>query len=189
MNSPRPLPRLLLVLAAVAAVVLGLVSPASAAEPYCGITWGSLPKEGVGGSSSDWASVTDVRSGQHDCYDRLVVDLAGTSGAGYLVQYVPEVISDPKGDPVPLRGGAFLQIVVRVPSYDQAGNSTFNPADPQELVNTTGYATFRQAASAGGFEGTTQFGLGVRARLPFRVFNPAGPGSGGRLVLDVAHAW
>jgi hypothetical protein len=39
------------------------------------------------------------------------------------------------------------------------------------------------------FEGQTTFGLGVRARLPFRVLRLAGPGSGQRLVIDVAHRW
>jgi hypothetical protein len=32
-------------------------------------------------------------------------------------------------------------------------------------------------------------GLGVRARLPFRVFTLDGPGSMSRLVIDVAHHW
>jgi hypothetical protein len=32
-------------------------------------------------------------------------------------------------------------------------------------------------------------GLGVRARLPMRVFNLAGPGSRSRLVIDVTHHW
>jgi hypothetical protein len=32
-------------------------------------------------------------------------------------------------------------------------------------------------------------GLGVRARLPFRVFKLDGPGEGSRLVIDVAHQW
>jgi hypothetical protein len=56
-------------------------------------------------------------------------------------------------------------------------------------VNVTGYSTFRQVAWAGTFEGQTTVGLGVRARLPFRVFTLAGPGSGSRLVIDVAHRW
>jgi len=29
----------------------------------------------------------------------------------------------------------------------------------------------------------------VRARLPFRVLTLDGPGSGSRLVVDVAHYW
>jgi hypothetical protein len=48
--------------------------------------------------------------------------------------------------------------------------------------------------SAGSFEGYTTFGIGVRARLPFRVFVLDGRGSGGpnvgsRLVVDIAHNW
>jgi hypothetical protein len=42
---------------------------------------------------------------------------------------------------------------------------------------------------AGSFEGQTTLGLGVRARLPFRAFVLPGPGSGSRLVVDVAHRW
>jgi hypothetical protein len=53
----------------------------------------------------------------------------------------------------------------------------------------SGYRTFRQVAYAGSFEGQTTIGVGVRARLPFRVFTLAGPGSNSRLVIDVAHHW
>jgi hypothetical protein len=90
---------------------------------------------------------------------------------------------------VPLRGGAFLQVKVNAPSYDAYGNSTHNPANSKELSNVAGYQTFRQVASAGSFEGYSSFGLGVRARLPFRVFTLDGPGGGSRMVVDVAHFW
>jgi hypothetical protein len=53
----------------------------------------------------------------------------------------------------------------------------------------TGYRTFRQVAFLGTFEGYTTIGLGVRARLPFRVQVLAGPGAGSRLVIDVGHRW
>ena len=48
----------------------------------------------------------------------------------------------------------------------------------------TGYQTFRAAKYGGSFEGVTLFGLGVRARLPFRVFK-----LDDRIVVDVAHSW
>ena len=35
----------------------------------------------------------------------------------------------------------------------------------------------------------TTLGVGVRARLPFRVTMLPGPGGHTRLVLDVAHRW
>jgi len=88
-----------------------------------------------------------------------------------------------------LRGRAFLQITVTGPAYDDGGNSTYNPADRNELTNVGGYQTFRQVAWAGSFEGYSTIGLGVRGRLPFRVFTLDGPGAGSRLVVDVAHYW
>ncbi|MEV6431169.1 hypothetical protein [Nocardia sp. NPDC051463] len=134
------------------------------------------------------APLTDIRSGRHDCYDRLVFELAG-SAIGYRVGYVDAVVMDASGAPVPLRGDAFLHIVVLAPAYDSAGNNTYRPSNRSELVDLTGYRTFRQAAWAGSFEGQTTVGLGVRTRLPFRIFTLEGPGSGSRIVLDVAHFW
>ncbi|MET3934812.1 hypothetical protein [Arthrobacter sp. OAP107] len=57
------------------------------------------------------------------------------------------------------------------------------------MSNVSKYKTFRQVAWAGSFEGHTTLGLGVRARLPFKVYTLAGPGSGSKLVIDVAHQW
>jgi len=165
---------------------IGSVLPASAdASSYCGLTWGSLPESGGTGSANP---LTNVRGGQHECYDRLVIDIRGAT-SGYDVRYVSAVHEDGSGAVVPLRGGAFLQIAVRNPAYDDNGNSTYNPANRRELVGVAGWRTFRQVAWAGSFEGTTTIGLGVRARLPFRVFTLAGPGGGSRLVIDVAHRW
>jgi hypothetical protein len=158
---------------------LGLTTASASAAPYCGIVWGSLLKEaGAGGATS----LAGVRTGRHDCYDRLVLDLNGGPAAAYRVEYVDAVFNDPRGDLVPLRGGARLRIVAYVPT-----NGT--PASPTELANVSGYQTFRQVAYAGSFEGQTTIGLGVRARLPFRVFTLTGPGTGSRLVVDVAHFW
>ena len=168
------------------AVGSGLVAPGpAAAAPYCGLVWGSLMKADPAMSQ---AQVTNVRTGQHYCFDRLVIDLNGPV-AGYTVRYVPQVSQDGSGFPVPLRGQAFLQVTANAPAYDENGNATYNPADRNELSNVSGYQTFRQVAWAGSFEGYSSLGLGVRARLPFRVFTLDGPAAGSRLVIDVAHFW
>ena len=173
------------VVAAVAALATVLAAaPASAsptAAPYCGITWGSGPREVAQLSSGQ---LVNVRAGEHECYDRLVFDVRDSAPRGYHVSYVDEVTDDPTGAPVPLRGGAKLAVTVFVPAYDQSGQLTYNPANRAELVNVTGYQTFRQVAWAGTFEGTTTVGLGVRARLPFRAFI-----LDNRVVVDVAHFW
>ena len=187
----RPSIRLLVVLVSVV-VSLGVISPASAAaSPFCGITWGSMPKAS---SAADTEMVNDVRAGRHACFDRLVVDVGGqdVSFGSYDVRYVTVVHEDGRGRAVPVRGAADLQILVGAPAYDQHGNATFSPASQREVVDVTGYRTFRQVAWAGSFEGRTTLALGVRARLPFRVFTlPGTPQSDHtpRLVIDVAHAW
>jgi hypothetical protein len=166
------------------------VPAAAQAAPYCEITWGSLAKNAGSSVSDPWApnSLTNVRAGRHGCYDRLVMDIDG-SAAG-AVRYVDAVLTQARGDVLPLRGGAFLDIVLRNPTYDiNTGISTFTPTNPNELVNVTGWRTFRQVGGGGSFEGYTTIGLGVRARLPFRVFTLTGPGRGSRLVIDVAHRW
>ena len=173
-----------ILLAVVAALGVGTAAPASAA-PYCGIVWGSLAKSGPG-RGGVWPGpegILAVRTGQHPCYNRLVVDLSFTS-ADYNVEYVPTVLYDPTGDGVPLAGGARLQIVVSgfPVGWEEQGHALPMPS-------VAGYRTFRQVAFAGSFEHITTIGLGVRARLPFRVFPLAGPGSGSRLVVDVAHRW
>lgn len=179
--------RVLSVLAACALVLgLGMVAPAAAqAAPYCGITWGSLPASAPGMSS---ATVKDLRARRHGCYDRLVVDLQGEV-TGYSAAYVNRVTQPGSGTVVPLSGAGDLEIVVRAPAYDDRGRPTYSPARPHQAVNVAGYSTFRQVALAGSFEGETTIGLGVRARLPMRVIVLDGPGSGSRLVIDVAHRW
>ncbi|MFD3426667.1 hypothetical protein ACFWVM_23515 [Nocardia fluminea] len=175
--------RRFLVLLATLAACAGLSTlPAAATPSSCGLVWGSQDKTS---SHYSAATVTDVRAGRHECFDRLVIDLSGPV-AGYHVGYVGTVTQDGSGAPVPLRGGAFLQITVLAPAYDDAGNSTYNPANRTELLSTSGYPTFRQVAFAGSFEGRTTFGLGTRARLPFHVSTLDGPA---RVVVDVAHHW
>ncbi len=169
--------------------VMGLVQPAQAqAHSSCSVRWGSLPKTGA---TTTPAPIFDVRAGRHTCFDRLVIDVAGRVTDAYNVRYVPAVVAEGSGIVVPLRGGAALAVEVNAPGYDSwTGAITYRYQDPDELINVTGFRTFRQVAHGGSFEGYTIIGVGVRARLPFRVFVLPGPGSGNqRLVVDVAHRW
>lgn len=154
-------------------------------ESNCGVTWGSLVKRS-GPPNSPEAPLTDVRSGRHDCYDRMVLDLDGPT-AGYRVRYVDEVHTVASGEVIPLRAaGAALEIVLKAPADDGAGNPTYDGVSPRRLprVDLRGYRTFRVAKYGGSFEGRTIIALGIRARLPFRVLE-----LDGRIVIDVAHQW
>lgn len=171
--------RVVLVVVAVLATLL--VVPTSAGASTCApVNWGSGTKTVFNGAGG---SVTDIRSGRHECFDRVVIDTTVVEG-GYYVTYVDEVTHVGSGTPVPLRGGAKLFVSAYSPSYDENFDTTYHPANSAEVVDVTGYETFRQLAWAGSWEGTTDLGLGVRARLPFRVLTLPG-----HVVVDVAHRW
>ena len=62
-------------------------------------------------ATSGQPALVGLRTGRHDCFDRLVVDLTG-SGSGYRLRYVSAVRDQGRGAVVPLRGGGFRERVV-----------------------------------------------------------------------------
>lgn len=136
----------------------------------CATGWGSLPRATPSQDMSQ-AEITRVRVGSHTCFDRVVVDVNGPIG-GVTAEYVNEILGNASGLPIPVGGKAFIMLVVRNP-----GNSVSIPA-------VAGFPALRGLVNAGSFEGVTLFGIGARARLPFRVFSV-----GNSLILDVAHHW
>ncbi|MFF1292205.1 MULTISPECIES: hypothetical protein [unclassified Streptomyces] len=165
---------------------LGVAAVPAQAATTCPTGWGSIAKKQAVSTSE---SVTSARTGSHACYDRLVVDVPGAAKAhlGYSVRYVDRLQQDGSGRLIPVGGGAVLEVRVAAPAYDvDTGAPTYpgRVARPLPGVDLDGYRTFRDTRFAGSFEGDTQFGLGVRARLPFRVLRVDD-----RVVVDVAHSW
>lgn len=166
-------------------------SPPTAAPPLvapaapCPTGWGSQPEAAP---ALGPAPLHTVLTGSDPCADRIEFELDGPA-AGYSVQYVDEVVQDGSGAPVTVPGGARLQVQLHHPAYTDAGQSTFAGRIGQPLPSVSGYKSVQSVVFAGSFEGYSTFGVGVRARLPFRVFTLAGPSSGSRLVIDVAHRW
>jgi hypothetical protein len=77
----------------------------------------------------------------------------------YTFRYVPQVVSDGRGTPIPLQGNSFLSVVFTpAQAHDDAGASTVVQAAPP----VTGFPNLRQYASAGDFEGHVTYGLGIQ---------------------------
>lgn len=153
--------------------------------------WGTGAKDG--GPVLSTAPLYLVRVGQHPCYDRVVFDVNGPAVLGYVARYVPVVQADASGKPVPVAGGAALEIVVRAPMLGtdsqghQPGSRT--PAVGEDFVapsRVAGWTSLRQVTYAGSFEGQTTTAIGVRTRLPFRVSLTADRGYR-HIVVDIAH--
>ncbi|MEU0008294.1 hypothetical protein ABZ079_29590 [Streptomyces sp. NPDC006314] len=163
----------------------GAASAATAHATACATGWGSGDK---GGSATGAVPLKNIRAGRHDCFDRMVFDVPGAGRSlGYQVGYVHRLHQSASGRYIPVGGGAVLDVHVGAPSYDpESGTVTYPGRVGRSLpgVDLRGYRTFMDTRFAGSFEGETQIGLGVRARLPFRVLQLPG-----HLVIDVAHNW
>jgi hypothetical protein len=181
-------------LTALAIAACGLVAVAGPAEaltakaaaPYCGITWGSTAKSG--GALSQ-APLLATRTGRHECFDRVVFEF-GAPASGYAVNY-GEVYTQGQGLALApyTAGGALLNVVLLAPVSGPSGPVTYPSRAGDHVANLLGYKTLRDVVFGGSFEAHTTFAVGVRARLPFRVFVLSGPGTHSRIVLDVAHQW
>ncbi|WP_196255644.1 AMIN-like domain-containing (lipo)protein [Micromonospora sp. WMMD558] len=164
----------------------GTTKAAATGSPYCGITWGSLTKSA---GSLSTAPLVDVRTGRHDCYDRVVFEFAGPV-TGYTVAY-GETWTEGEGLPLSpyTAGDELLRVSLQAPAYDDEHVATVPYRVGEHTANLLRHRTLRDVVFGGSFEGYTTFAVGVRARLPFRVFVLAGPGTHSRIVLDVAHQW
>jgi len=127
----------------------------------------------------------NVRVGRHDSegFDRVVFDL--TRVPGYRAQYVRQVIQDGSGQPLSLRGKAFLAVRLEPAAAHTEEGRAIAP-----LRIRAGFTALKEVRSAGDFEGVVSYGLGLAARSDFRVFTLTAPN---RLVIDVAfpnrHPW
>jgi hypothetical protein len=127
------------------------------------------------------AILVGVRAGRNKDFDRLVFDFEGPV-PGLRLQYVEELIGDGSGLPIPLRGRAIVEVVIRPAAAHRDDGS---PSFTGPLPDLTGFATFRQIADAGDFEAVLTWGIGVAARTGLRAFTLTSPS---RVVVDVVHA-
>lgn len=127
-------------------------------------------------------TVSDIRVGRHDGFDRVVLEVGGEGRPGWDVRYVDEASSQGSGDPVGVAGDAVLQLTLTGAGYPyDTGVEEFPMADRVSAPDT-GVVT--EVAFDGTYEGTSVAFVGVQTRAPFRVYLLEGPT---RLVLEVAH--
>jgi hypothetical protein len=120
-----------------------------------------------------------LRAGRHPGFDRVVFQLDGPIPSYYSVRYVPVVRLDGSGEPLRLRGAAFLEVVVRAPTHDEDYRPVLTPTRLRP-----DFPALREVSAPGSFEGQTTAGIGVAHRVGFRVFELSGPT---RIVIDLAH--
>jgi hypothetical protein len=136
-----------------------------------------------GASADAGLTVSDIRTGRHEGYDRVVFELGGTGTPGWEVAYVDRPTSQGSGDPVDVAGHAVLQVTITGAGYPyDTGVEEF--AGPKPLPGA-GTQTVTEVVFDATFEGTTVAFVGTTAEAPFRVYALSNPT---RVVLEVRDA-
>lgn len=133
--------------------------------------------EGGGGA----LTVTDVRIGAHDGFDRVVFEIAGEGPAGWLVHYVDEPRTQGRGDLVDIEGEAFLEVIIRGVALPP--DAEHEPWGGEQLTPPAG-ATVLELVEDTIFEGQQVFHIGLPERLPFGVVRLDDPQ---RIVVEIDH--
>jgi hypothetical protein len=167
------------VAAVAVALTAGLAAATLPAQADQGAPTGTQTRS-VQRSPRPTPQVTDIRTGRHGTFDRVVIDLNGKA-PGYRVGYVQEVREDGSGKVVDTQGRANLLVrLTPTDAHDSDGHATYD--GPHRF--TVGYPALREVALAGDFEATVSVALGISHKNGFRVMTLNNPT---RIVIDIAH--
>ncbi|UZN04545.1 hypothetical protein [Cellulomonas sp. S1-8] len=155
-------------------------SPTSAPEPTDALGEFTAPgTELTSQGDGLFYVVTQVRTGEHDGYDRVVYELAGGEGTpGYRVGYVDQAVEDPSGEVREVDGDTILQVVLIGTTYPVEGG-------PQEFTEDLrpDEGEIEHVVRPLTFEGMSQSFVGLDdGPRAFRVLVLADPV---RIVVDV----
>ncbi len=127
-------------------------------------------------------TVTALRIGRHDGFDRVVYEFGGKGMPGWKVQYVDTAVQDGSGKPLTVAGRSILEVLISGAAYPHdSGVQEYSGPDPLRDPTATVVSEVHLATT---FEGVTQSFVGVNADKPaFRVFALNSPT---RIVVDVA---
>lgn len=143
--------------------------------------WTDDPQEQAPVASDEPQEITDVRTGLHEDFDRVVLDLTGDEPVlGWFVGPVDEAVEDPTGFALDVEGETFLQLGVRGIDWTTESPQRYD-GDP---VAGAGTAVLTEVVFGGLFEGQQQVVLGLREETDYRIFSLSDPA---RIVVDVRH--
>ena len=126
-------------------------------------------------------TLVGIRAAHHPTYDRIVFDFQGGLPARHDLSYVPALIGDASGLPVPVAGRAILQVRFE-PA--QAHTDEGTPTVPERVAFAL--PNIITAVRGGDFEGVTSFGIGLSERQPYTTLTLSNPY---RVMIDIKAAF
>jgi hypothetical protein len=126
-----------------------------------------------GGVANASGTVTTIRTGHHNGYDRLVLEFSGSVPQYQLTRQSSSTFEqDASGIPVTLEGSAGIRTVLHNADIAAGVANDLKPRLPE----------IREVRQIGNFERVVSYGVGLKDAACFRAFELSGPA---RLVIDV----
>lgn len=169
-----------------AAVAAPTEMPAADADPTARATAGgfTLDTKGapVGALAPEAPVLVDVRTAEHEGFDRMVFEFASDGLPQWRSEWVEIPITDcGAGQVVPVGGTAWLQLRFSgAAAHTPEGEATSGPR--QRRLR---HPVLRDLVRTCDFEGEVTWVAGLAGRQPYRVDMLGAPP---RLVVDIAHA-
>jgi len=139
------------------------------------------PKRGEA-SPGAGLTVTGVRLGSHDGFDRVVYDLGGSGTPGWIVGYTERAVQDGSGRELDIAGDSVLEVRITGSAYPfDSGVTPYAGPDPATDPAVPGIAGVSTPLV---FEGVSQSFIGVTGEQP--AFSVSALSSPTRLVVDIA---
>ncbi len=150
--------------------------PPSALPPWTDDPVEEAPQEAESGQE-----ITGVRTGRHESFDRVVLDLTGDEPQlGWFARLVDEALEDPSGLPIDVEGERFLQLGVAGISWTVDSPDRYDGGP----VQGQGTEVVTEVVFGALFEGQQQILVGLREDSDYRIFPLSDPA---RIVIDVRH--
>lgn len=129
------------------------------------------------------ATITDVRTGTHDGYDRVVFEFADGLPEASLERAEPPFTQDASGEPVDVQGESFLRVILRGGTKQTLeGTSSYDGP----TVFETGYPALVHLIEGGDFEAQSTWYFGLASESCVRVLTLTDDDTS-RLVIDIEH--
>ena len=125
--------------------------------------------------------LTDVRTGEHEGYDRIAFEFDGNERPHYRVEYITGPATGcGSGEPAHIAGTALLQVrFTPANAHDDQGQPTFGSTELLPALTT-----LLEAEQTCDFEADVAWALGLSQEVDFRVIELDAPP---RIAVDVAH--
>ena len=130
------------------------------------------------------AQITDVRTGTHDGYDRVVFEFADGLPEASLERAEPPFTHDASGAPIEVQGESFLRLILRGGTKQtEEGTSSYDgPTDFE-----ADYPALVHLIEGGDFEAQSTWYFGLTAEECLRPRPTLKEDGSARLIIDIEH--